>query len=420
MESMKNALYALKNDIKLTPIEIATLTISDLHLAGNEPMVKVWDDQTGQRQTVSLTGRVRDALVAWLVERPDQPSPLLFPGEGGGEMSPAEIDALLADFVPPESLAGAVAPPVVSADVLADEDLPAMPHRLVPPFKAAPPPVAPERLEKRPVSHPEPVQAKTVTPSGSAQQMIISTSKSTLIIGGLAVLAVIGILIIGGMTLVNRRAEKTTVPKTPVAVVVNPTQMPTPIPPTATPSPTLTPVPVPTDTPSGPNAALPTSATDTPTAIPTPTPAPPTATPLPTDTPTPVPPTNTPVPAVNPPAPTATPTVGFKYPAPKLISPEPGYHFIPGNTIELQWEPVGELAGNEQYAVRLVYRHNTELVYRGAGIKGTRWTVPLELHHDADGPEFDHEWYVYVEAVQPDGTGVPISPESEHRHFRWE
>ncbi len=421
MEAKKNALYALLNDAKLTPIEISTLTLGDVHLAGNEPLVKIWDDQTGQRQTVTLSTRARDALVAWLVERPDQPSPLLFPGDGGAEIPPAEIESLLADFVPPASLVGTVAPPIVSADVQMDENLPATPHRAAPPpFKATPPPVSPERLSARPTTRPEPVQAKTVAPSSGVQQLVISTSKGTLIIAGLAILAVIGILIVGGVTLANRRAKTVPTATATAALAAVPVETPTPVPPTETPTtpPTATPVP-PTNTPATGNVAQ--SATNTPTAIPSPTPVPPTNTPVPpTATPTPVPPTNTPVPAANPPAPTATPTMGFKYPAPKLLSPEPNYRFIPGNIIELEWESVGELAGNEQYAVRLVYRHNTELVYRGAGIKGTRWTVPPELHHDADGPEFDHEWYVYIEAVQPDGTGIPISPESEHRHFKWE
>lgn len=423
MEAKKNALYALLNDAKLTPMEIATLTLGDVHLAGSEPLVKVWDDQTGQRQVVTLTSRARDALVAWLVARPDQPSPLLFPGENGAEMSPAEIESLLAEFVPSETLAGAVPPPVVSAEVLADEDLPTMPHQSAPPFKAVPPPTVPERLGNRPVSRPEPVQAKPVSPGGeTVRQMVISTRWSTLIIGGLAVLAVIGILIVGGISLVNRRAETAPTPTEAVAAIATPGETPSPVPPTATPvPPTATKTATPSDTPVSGGAEVQPTATDTPTAIPSPTPAPPTDTPTPVPpTPTPIPPTATPVPVSNPPAPTPTPTVGLKYPAPKLVSPEPGYKFIPGNTIELVWEPVGELAGNEQYAVRLIYRHNTELVYRGANIKGTRWTVPLELHHDADGPAFDHEWYVYVEAVQPDGTGIPVSPESEHRHFKWE
>ncbi len=422
MDSRKNALYALLHDANLTPTEIAAVTLGDVHLAGSEPLVKIWDDQTGQRQTVTLPNRTRDALVAWLVERPDQPSPLLFPGEGGTELSPAEIESILIDFVPPDSLAGAVTPPPVSAETLADEDLPVSPHRTTPPFKAAPPPVSPERLGAHPLPRPKPVHAKPVSPGRMAQQPAITVRWGMLVVGGLAILAVIGILIVGGITLANRRTETPPTATLRAAVAV-PTDTSTPKPPTATPKPpTATPAVVSANTPAGENPAQPV-ATDTPTAIPTPTPAPPADTPVPptpTPSPTPVPPTHTPVPVANPPASTATPTVGLKYPAPKLVSPEPGYKFIPGNTIELVWESVGELAGNEQYAVRLNYKHNTELVYRGANIKGTRWTIPLELHHDADGPEFDHEWYVYIEAVQPDGKGIPVSPESEHRHFKWE
>ena len=81
---------------------------------------------------------------------------------------------------------------------------------------------------------------------------------------------------------------------------------------------------------------------------------------------------------------------------------------------------MGDLAGNEQYAVRVIYKHNTELVYRGAGLTNLVWRVPTGFYRDADGPAFDYEWYVYVEEIQPDGTGIPVSPESEHRHFKWE
>ncbi|MFQ5577208.1 MAG: hypothetical protein ACE5G8_09510, partial [Anaerolineae bacterium] len=130
-------------------------------------------------------------------------------------------------------------------------------------------------------------------------------------------------------------------------------------------------------------------------------------------------PTATPPGAPAPPAPSPTPTAGFKYPAPTLISPDPDFVFIAGNTIELKWQPVAELAGNEQYAVRVVYFHNAEVVYRGTNLKDTHWTIPLEFYHDADGPEFAHTWYVYIEAVQPDGSSVPVSPESEHRGFVW-
>jgi hypothetical protein len=103
-----------------------------------------------------------------------------------------------------------------------------------------------------------------------------------------------------------------------------------------------------------------------------------------------------------------------------LQSPEKDAYFIVGNLIDLKWESVGDLAGNEQYAVRLIYKHNAELVYRGDSLKDLVWRVPTGLYRDADGPNFDYEWYVFVEEIQPDGTGIPVSPESEHRHFKWE
>jgi hypothetical protein len=103
-----------------------------------------------------------------------------------------------------------------------------------------------------------------------------------------------------------------------------------------------------------------------------------------------------------------------------LIGPEQGFRFIPGNTIDLQWAGVpGGLAENERYAVRLIYFHASEVVYKGADLQDTTWTVPFELFQQADGPDFLYNWYVYVERVQADGGGVAISPDSETRQFTW-
>ncbi len=412
MTALKHALWALSNLAKLSPAEIASLTVGDVHLADAEPHLKIWDDQTGERETVAISAAVKNALVGWLIARPDQPSPLLFPSDGGAELSAGDIAALLDDYTPPAGIASEP-PPVISADVRAEEQLPPVPTMPVPPpFTPAPPPSMPERvqppvMEKTPAAPPPPVTGtKTV---------VFTPQWGKLIIGGLIGLLVLGVIAAGAFMLFGKRAEPTPV------VVITPVPTSTPIPtdtplpsptpmPTNTPIPTNTPEPVATDTPAP---------TNTPTVLPSPT-APvvsPTDTPAPTPTPV---PTATPVPAVVPPPPSPTPTIGFKYPAPKLISPADGYRFIQGNNIHLQWEPVGELAGNEQYAVRLIYKHNTEIVYRGINTKETTWTIPQELYRDADGPEFDHEWYVYVEAVQPDGTGKAVSPDSEHRHFTWE
>ncbi len=182
--------------------------------------------------------------------------------------------------------------------------------------------------------------------------------------------------------------------------------------PTPTLPPTLTPTPLaPTDTPI--------PSTDTPTPSPTETPRP-TDTPIPTDTVEPTP-TETPI-AAEPsetPTPESTPTPGLKYGVPVLLEPKDGFDFIRGNTIELGWQPVGELAPDEQYAVRLVYPFNNEITYQGANIKETVWTVPPSLFGQIDPPENRYEWFVVVERLNEDGSGTPISPESERRSFTW-
>jgi hypothetical protein len=182
-----------------------------------------------------------------------------------------------------------------------------------------------------------------------------------------------------------------------------PTATPTLAPPSDTPAPTETATPLPTDTP-----------------VPTDTPLPPTETPIPTETARPAP-TNTPVPDEPEEAPTpAAPAVpAIKYEAPLLLSPDSGFGFIRGNTIVLRWQAVGDLAPDEQYAVRMRYRFNNETVYQGSNIKETEWTVPLSLFGQVDPPENLYEWFVVVERVNDDGSGTAISPESEKRTFTW-
>lgn len=460
MEEQKTALYHLIHTAGLSAAEVANLTLGDLALSGAEPLIHVWDEKTGGRRHIRIEEKPRNALVAWLLVRPDRPTTLLFYADDDEGLTPAAIEGLLAGFVP----AGGKAEPPVTAHTIQAEKLPhvgPLPGRQgPPPFKVAPPPRSgPERISRSapPSAPPEslPVSAPAEMPEGA--KTIISPQPVTpaqttppekpaqpeknapptaganpkmvrafaLGLGGLVLLACFGLIIAGALFLPEQIArwrgqpEVAAITETPVAAASAPA-MDTPVA-TATPAPTDTPSPEPTPTPT------PSAPTETPTPLPTnppsPTPEPPTDTPSPEPpTATPEPPTATPVPAVAPVKPTApqpTPTVGFKYAAPELISPEPDYVFIQGNTLELSWKPVSELAENEQYAVRLVYTHNAEVVYRGTNLKETRWTVPMTLYHDADGPEYLHTWYVSVEAIQADGTGLAISPESEHRKFVW-
>ncbi len=193
---------------------------------------------------------------------------------------------------------------------------------------------------------------------------------------------------------------------------------PSPIPsPTATLPPTNTPTLLPpTDTPA-PN--------DTPTPVPPPTepPPPPTDTPIPTDTPLPPDtPTPEPPPATSPPTetptPEASPTPAMKYETPVLLEPEDGFGFIGGNTLVLRWEPV-DLAPDEQYAVRLVYRFNGQTTFQGTNLKEPQWTIPLSLYGQIDPPDNLYEWFVVIERLNSDGSGTAISPESERRTFTW-
>ncbi|MFQ5611156.1 MAG: hypothetical protein ACE5H9_03390 [Anaerolineae bacterium] len=193
-------------------------------------------------------------------------------------------------------------------------------------------------------------------------------------------------------------------PVLPTPTTAAPTDTPAP-----TPSPT--PTPLPTDTPPPDDSPTPVP-TDT---LPPPTP-PPTATATPTPQPTDTPASETAAPP-EPPGPTPA-TPGFKYEAPVLLDPPPGFEFIQGNTIDLTWQEV-DLAGDEQYAVRLVYFHQNEVVYRGQQVRQPIWTVPFDFYRDADGPEFKYTWFVFIERVNADGSTVPISPESEPRDFFW-
>ncbi len=186
----------------------------------------------------------------------------------------------------------------------------------------------------------------------------------------------------------------------------------TPQPPTPTLPPTSTPTPPNTDTPAP---------TDTATPVPTDTPAAATDTPVPPETPTdtPTPDTPTPETPVGTPTPENTPTPAMKYNAPVLMEPPDGVNFIQGNIIVLRWQPVGELAPDEQYAVRLMYQFENQTTYQGTNLRETEWEIPPSLYGQVDGPENLYEWFVVVERLNDDGSGTAISPESEHRTFTW-
>lgn len=212
------------------------------------------------------------------------------------------------------------------------------------------------------------------------------------------------------------------------ALLAGATPTHTPIP-TPAASATFTPAPSPTPT----ATASPTSTSSpTSTASPTPTLAAPTVGPTPTPivivvtaTPTPEPPaTATPAPTRPPQSsaprqPTATPAPTFKYPAPVLLEPPDGAQ-VPGVINILKWQPVGPLDDNEWYAVRLVFLRQGQPVYEGDRVKVPEWRVADRLYYQADGPELQYKWFVFVERDNPDGSTTQQSPESKTFTFRWD
>lgn len=144
-----------------------------------------------------------------------------------------------------------------------------------------------------------------------------------------------------------------------------------------------------------------------------------------TFTPTPAP-TATPLPAVSTAtatstaAPTPSPTrPTYRYRAPVLTEPADG-SIVAGSIVTLKWQPSQELRAGEWYAVRLIYFQNGQAVYNGDDVTTSEWRLPIDFHHQADGPELRYEWYVSVERRTDAGSTEQLSPESEHFVFRWE
>jgi cellulose synthase (UDP-forming) len=208
-------------------------------------------------------------------------------------------------------------------------------------------------------------------------------------------------------------AEAETAGLLPVVIASSPTPRPSPSPsPSPVPSSSPAPTPSPTSLRSRPHFSLLATKIQVPTA--TARPMLPTA-PAPSPSPTAVltrPPTIVP-------SPTLRPTPTMKYAAPTLLEPTYKFMFNAGNTLVLHWQPVGELAADEQYAVRLVYRFQDEVIYRGHQVKQPEWVVPPWLFSQVDGPAHNYDWFVFVERVNADGSTTMISPQSEIRNFTW-
>jgi hypothetical protein len=161
----------------------------------------------------------------------------------------------------------------------------------------------------------------------------------------------------------------------------------------------------------------------TPTSTPVPSP---TVTPTPTPTETPAPTTQA-LPATVTPTPTPTPTPAPRFLAPVLTGPPDGAIFSGQDQfVVLSWEPAGELAEDEWYAVRISWAENGTLSQRGGNnLKEASWQIPADFYWQKADHESGraYEWYVYVERVSEadDGekVGEPVSSFSEPRVLYW-
>lgn len=93
----------------------------------------------------------------------------------------------------------------------------------------------------------------------------------------------------------------------------------------------------------------------------------------------------------------------------------------------LSWEPVGLLAPDEWYAVRLSWYEGGVFAQRGGNnVKETEWRIPADFYWGKADQDTGraYQWYVYVEKVTQgaDGQriGEPVSPRSVTRLLYWQ
>jgi hypothetical protein len=108
-----------------------------------------------------------------------------------------------------------------------------------------------------------------------------------------------------------------------------------------------------------------------------------------------------------------------------LFSPANKAQFNGGTDemIDLIWGPVGLLADNEFYALRLRWEEGGETAYGGTNTQKPEWRVPISMYGKADLPARAYEWdvTVYRKVTDADGktTEISVSPKSETRVFYW-
>jgi hypothetical protein len=306
--------------------------------------------------------------------------------------------------------------------------------------------MTPEPVAARPASPPTITAEVAQHPASKegGQRVALQLSYRTLVIAGAAVALVCcaGLALAGGLTwraggVENLIAGVTTpaapdaseatpadsgAEASPLATLATPARRSSATPaPTSTSAPTQTPSPspIPTDTPPGSSAAEP-APTVTPIIVvvtATPVPEAPTATARPTRTPARKSTEASAEIATELATVVLTPT--FKYPAPVLLEPV-NHGAVQGKLCILKWEPVGPLADDEYYALRLVYLQQGKPVYQGDQLKITDYRMPERFYYQADGPALEYKWFVFVERSNADGSTTQLSPESETFAFRWD
>ena len=178
-EILNKTLYTLVHQIGLTSEEASALRLSDLHLAGKSPSIRV-STEGNQVKTIELDLEAHRALVGWLVARPDSISDFLFLGHGSEPMDPLEIEQVVeaaaqADLDSETPLEAKTMPapgPHREDEHLSDETMVSPPRSEPLPARPAPtppPPTTPEmgvppRDVKSTTRHSPPSQSPTRVP----------------------------------------------------------------------------------------------------------------------------------------------------------------------------------------------------------------------------------------------------------------
>jgi len=108
------------------------------------------------------------------------------------------------------------------------------------------------------------------------------------------------------------------------------------------------------------------------------------------------------------PQPTATsaPTPQMRYGPPVLLEPGNGDERGPGYDAILNWQPVGDLSGDEYYHVEVCW--NACSAFWGDYVRDTTWTFPWFRRGDAVDDRY--YWHVTVRAQRGEAPAGPLDP----------